>query len=286
MISSSDAVLTNNYNSSSWAKMPLDGKVEEILDSIENAMPVSLIATFPFECCQDNNQTCEVLNRPELREFDHLPVRNGSGQIVGVLNRNTKRKDETLVREAMQHLCEEVLVTANAPLLSFVETADHREYMMVVDGQKITGIVTRSDIQKLAVRPALFLRITCLELLLAQWLRKNCSDEQTWMKTLSQSRQTKINDSWASRQKNNLAIDKISTTELDDKSTAVIELGAFPDRECARKRLEWVVKLRHSVAHAGDFALTPENADRVAQVTRDIKKLISEMHDALKEVGG
>jgi hypothetical protein len=102
------------------------------------------------------------------------------------------------------------------------------------------------------------------------------------MSTLSGHRQEKINDKWKGLQRLNLAIDKISTTELEDKVRAAIRLGAFADRRNPKTRLNEVVKLRHSVAHAGDFALNPQNADLVARAARFAKDLINELRHALK----
>ena len=41
-------------------------------------------------------------------------------------------------------------------LLDFVRTADEHSCRLVVDGGRVTGLVSLSDIQKLPVRAALF----------------------------------------------------------------------------------------------------------------------------------
>jgi hypothetical protein len=263
--------------------MPLEGApIEEILKSIECAMPVALIATSPVKTCRPSDRVDVVLRADEFADFDHIPVRDEKGNIIRVLGRKEKARRDAMVAEEMDELREPMLISASASLLSFVEEADHREYSLVLDAHCISGIVTRSDLQKLAVRPALFLRITCLELLLAQWMRERSGTEARWLGTLSPGRQAKINKKWKGMQRHNLAIDKISTTDLEDKVLAVIRLEGFADREKAKPRLEEVVKLRHSVAHAGDFALNPKNANLVARAARSAKELINELRTALK----
>src|SRR5262249_22751759 len=133
-----------------WASMPLQGRIDNILRALETATPVALIAACPILTCCPDDTVEDALNRPDLHLFDHIPVRDSRGCIVGVLNRHPNRKRTAVVSDAMEKLRESMLMAANACLLSFVEQADEREFALVVDGDQITGIVTRSDLQKLA----------------------------------------------------------------------------------------------------------------------------------------
>jgi hypothetical protein len=52
-------------------------------------------------------------------------------------------------------------------VLAYLEEADRHPCRLVMRGTRIAGIITILDIQQLPVRPALFLLVTHLELLMA-----------------------------------------------------------------------------------------------------------------------
>lgn len=66
-----------------------------------------------------------------------------------------------------------MLISADSGILTYIERADEHEHTcrLVLYGDRLEGIVTLSDLQKLAVRPALFMLVTHVELLMARWIR-------------------------------------------------------------------------------------------------------------------
>src|SRR5262249_48158444 len=98
---------------SPWARMPLDGApIEQILKSIECAMPVALIATSPVKTCRPSDRVDDVLRADEFAEFDHMPVRDENGNMIGVLGRKEKARRDTTVGKAMDELREPMLISA------------------------------------------------------------------------------------------------------------------------------------------------------------------------------
>ncbi|MBW4491384.1 MAG: hypothetical protein KME12_26850 [Trichocoleus desertorum ATA4-8-CV12] len=258
-----------------WASKSIDGDVTQILPALEEGMPITLITSFDLITCELDNTVEEVLSRSDLQGFDYVPVQDESESVIGVLVRQEASNPSELVRAVMRQLHPSMLISADASLLSFVAEADQTPFCLVVKGRKIAGIVTLSDLQKLPVRPALFMLITSVELLLAEWLRQSYPDEQVWLSKLSDSRQNRINEKWQGIQKSNMAIDRISTTDFCDKRDAVLKLGNFPgQKKAVERKLKAIEKLRDSVAHAGDYALTPATAKEVAQTVRWARELI------------
>lgn len=266
-----------------WASHPLDGGVNQALCALEAGMHIALIATFSLKTCQVNDAVEEVLIRPELQAFDYIPVRD-QDTIVGVLHRScqTEKQIVGFVQEAMQLIDESMLIPANASLLSFVESADKTPYRLVVDKQKIAGIVTVRDLQKFAVRPVLFSLITAVELLLAQWVRQKYPEEKDWLATLSEGRSKLIEQRWLEWNPGNMAMDKLSVSEFCDKRELALNLGAFSNKSAARKKLKYVEWLRHAVMHSGDYALTLENAQQVACTVRCTRELIQMLQHSLE----
>ena len=266
---------------STWADTSISGRVSHLLSALESGITVSLIATFDLQTCAASDKVADVLNRRDLEPFDYIPVTDNQS-IVGILVRQECKEGFDVVQEVMEKLHESILISADASLLSFIAEADKTPFCLVLQGRKITGIVTLSDLQKLAVRPMLFSLITCVELLLAEWLRQRYSNDQNWLEKLSEGRREKVDEKWQKLQHRNMAIDRITTTDFCDKRDAALKLGAFPDNKKLRKsQLEDVENLRNTVSHAGDYALTPGNAQKVAQTVRDALEIITFLEKSL-----
>lgn len=256
--------------------------VEPVFSSLESGIPVSLIATFKPLTCDEDDLVSDVLSNPQLQDFDYIPVK-ASDSIVGVLIREAVQDSHLTAGQAMKPLHESMLIASEDGLLSFVREADSSPFRLVLQKLKINGIVTLSDLQKLAVRPVLFSLVTTIELLMAQWLRQNCADDEMWLSRLSDDRRQLVEDKWQKYQQRNMAIDRITTTEFGDKARAVLALGGFPgSKKSLKKRLEAIRELRDSVAHAGDFALTTEEAQSVAQKVRWAEELIETLQRSLQ----
>jgi hypothetical protein len=151
---------------------------------------------------------------------------------------------------------------------------------------RIAGIVTISDLQKLPVRPALFLVVTHLELLMAAAIRSRFAGQfdEAWLALLG-SRREGVEDRWRDLNSKNLAIDRINATQFADKRQILIKSGLLQcSRSLAERELSAIERLRDSLAHASDYALTIESAQsticRVKLAQRWIKTLQQVLSDS------
>ena len=134
----------------------------------------------------------EILNR--FQDFDHLPVCE-DGKIVGVLyRRDVDTGSQTLtVRECMQKLSEHHLVSAEQPLLPFLEVLlEEPDFRLVVMGTRIAGIVTRSDVLNLPVRLLGFALSMQLEAVITAMITARCQDENEWIALLPEKAQATL----------------------------------------------------------------------------------------------
>jgi hypothetical protein len=174
----------------------------------------------------------------------------------------------------MCHLRGDLIISADAGILSYIEDADERPCRLVLSGSRLDGIVTLSDLQRLPVRPAIFLLITHLELLMSDWIREHSQSEQEWLELLKDGRPKEIEKQWKKLQVNDLAIDKLTATHFSDKYKLVVELGTFEDTGRSENELYRIKELRNRVAHAGDYALTQETARETIEVVGLARKWI------------
>jgi hypothetical protein len=269
-----------NADSRSWASYPLDGS-DTTLERLAEAVPVSLIATFELKTCSVNETAEHALSRLDLDGFDYVPVVSSDAVVVGLLDRTMTGPSEQLVRHVMQPLDGSHLISADAGILSFVEMVDRNPYALVLQGRNISGIVTLSDLQKLAVRPALFTLITCLELMMATFIRLRAANDAEWLCKLSPGRRAKTEEKSTALQAADMALDRVSTTEFADKRKLAVEMGAFRDRASSASALRDIEQLRNLVAHSGDYAITPARARNLGRTVRSARALIQELHASI-----
>ena len=278
-------------NKNNWVNKSLSG-YSKLFEPNSSWMSISLISTFNLETCNVEDHLEQVLNRKELEEFDYIPVRS-KNSIVGVLNAKNLRdsKDtidsvnltiEQLDEPIFKKLDESILISINGDIISFLKDSDISPFRLVLDGTEISGIVTISDLQKLAVRSVLSSLLNYLEILMAESIRKKCPDDNDWMSKLDNRKQTKINKRWTDLKASNMAIDKLTATELSDKISIVKELEIIPSRrDEVGENLEDIQKFRNSVSHMHDYASNSENAKKVSKIVRYIFEIIDKLEDAI-----
>jgi hypothetical protein len=267
---------------SGWASLPLEGNPDLVMSSLERGMTVGLIPTFNPLCCEARDEISEVVDRDDLREFDYVPVEE-NGTVVGLLERTKPDlPDGRPVRAGMTPLHGDLLRSSDAGILSYIEGAERFPCRLVLSQDTVNSIITLSDLQKLLARPAIFLLVTHVELLMAQWIRRNCTSEGTWLDELSDGRRDQVNDKWADLQSNSLAIDKLAATEFADKVDVLLKLRPPDGKTKARKELKRVERLRDGVAHAGDYVLTRESAEKTVATVLAARRWIADLQEVLR----
>lgn len=275
-----------------WAARPLDVDDAAVFSSFERAASVSLIATFEpgLECCTTTDRLADVVNRSDLAQFDFLPVRN-SREIVGLLNRAEQASEANIVnsaaqrtvREAMHSLDESILMSSDSSILAFVASADEHPCRLIISETRINGIVTVADIQKLPVRPVLFLLVTHLEMLMAEALRVAFPDSEGWMAYLKPQRCEALEKRWLALQDRDMALDRLVAAEFCDKKEALVgsEIPLRHGKDKSARQIEQIEELRNGLAHAGEYAGTRMAAARCAKTVGLTQSWIAHLSDWL-----
>jgi hypothetical protein len=174
------------------------------------------------------------------------------------------------------------LVSAQAPLRSFIPHVAQNHYWMVVSVTGINGIVTRSDLLKLPVRLHAFTMITHLETVMADVIRTLRGSDSGWLALLSDHRRKKISEKQRRLQEKRLDPPLLELTDFCDKRVAVARLFNLGQEFIAQ--LEGIEELRNSVAHAATFISNDADLEqfvrRISWAERWIGELPSLAHDA------
>jgi hypothetical protein len=227
-----------------------------------------------------------VARSPE--DYDFIPVIDENRRFIGLFDASAHRGRQTLatIWQCFVPLSEKYLIGADASILDFIIDADQRPCRLVISGAKIFGLVSLSDLQRLPVRAALFALITGLEITMAEFIKEKYSDESAWLEVLASRRQQKINDEMNKAKADNGYVESLLFTQFCDKNRIVER--SFPEgrRKDLEIRLNKIEKLRNSIAHANEYAATPDQAKSVCEVVRDLLELRDELKNNIGDHRG
>lgn len=251
-------------------------------------LTVSLIST-PHDrltVCRPDEPVNQARQRADDRRFDYLPVMDcstGESRIVGLFSARRPTSnfpDGEVVSEEMVGLSDANLIGADASIGDFILGVESRPICLTVSGQRIDGLVSWTDLQKLPVRATLFGMITGLELSMSCAIECKFDGGDGWMRNLSSGAQSKIRERVKQSTVDDGEIDKLLHTQFHDKATIVrksISLGQSSSK--ADQALKRIKELRDLVAHANNYAGSFANAKHLARTIRELIEIQKRLED-------
>ena len=245
-----------------------------------------------FVHCSPEQRLTEILR--STNEYDYLPVvRDTSSsqdtsppQVIGVLcTRSVNgREHDGCVGDCYESLAERHLLGADASILEFVLQADDHPCRFVVRGERITGLVTLSDLQRLPVRMTLFALLTGFEMTLIEAIRRHCPEDDEWLSLLPPCFRGKVEQNIERAKARDNFVHGLYATNLYHKLHIARHFPCFDhgDERLAAE-LRHIRCLRNKVVHADHFALTPEEAREVCRLARNLLALQEQLCSWLEE---
>jgi hypothetical protein len=237
---------------------------------------VSLIATPRAELkCRPFGEWEDLGAHPDFADFDQVPLTDDQGQ----------RIEAVFVREQGRlALREDMFIAADAPLLSFLESADQQRFRFLLMDSTVSGMVTISDIQKLPVYSVLFSLLIAVEMSLMEWIRKRCGkDQDAWLAKLKEKQRKNVEDYWKQAQEKNLNIDRLNCASLHHEIVAAEGFGLFTGHAAQQKRLQDLKALRNMVYHAAEFAPNAEEAIKIPARVRDAHTVVAWLQEQIEK---
>lgn len=272
-----------------WATHPLVDASISNFGAFQDTIPVRLIAT-PREnlkMCDLEEDVRDVVARNVVDQFDHFPVLSGE-TIVGLIDLRPFLQGAAAtgkIRDCPHRssLSETNLIGADAGILSFVRNADAHTCRLLISKQRIEGLVSLSDIQRLPVRASLFAMVTLFEMVMVDLIRRECRSTAFWMSRISEERQDKLRAEIDKAKAANAFVDELLFTQFADKVTIIKKGNRTNFSKAAFKaEMSTIQRLRNALAHANEYASTQESAASVCVTVRSIERWILNLQNAAK----
>ena len=215
-----------------------------------------------------SNRLAEVRARNRDPVFDYLPVEDGDGHLIGLLSNHavgnlSRDGEDARVGDHMDPLSEADLIGAGTPIAALIGRIQRKPFL-VVSGQEIIGLVAWSDLQKLPVRAALFALVTGFELTMYETIKRHFGKRDDWTGHLDECRLCMAKKEYRDQRERGSDVDLLLCTQFCDKRDILIESFDFAiGKRALEKKFRAIERVRNDVAHANNYAMTFEQADKL-----------------------
>ncbi|WP_458792296.1 hypothetical protein [Yoonia sp. MH D7] len=274
--------------SSRWAA-PVDLDLD-VLDRVQRGLTVGMIMAPRNELmtCQRDEMITDVMKRNTDR-FSYLPVAGESDSLMGLFHAYEwfdKTARDGPIGDDFETFSEALVIGADASIYEFVVQADVRPTRLVVSGDKVSGLISISDLQKLPVRASLFTLITAVEMAMGQRIESEWPDSvDAWKTLLSADRQVQLQKLIARAHEGDSHVSDIALTQFCDKATIIRKARLIDGSKSELKdKFRKTEDLRNSLAHANFYAETPEAANDVCATVRLILQVKKALLDGIAKI--
>jgi hypothetical protein len=223
-----------------------------------------------------NHRASDIHAKLEEAGYDFAPVTEGDRLVGRIGQHSVAGHTQLRAGDLLERLSPRFLIASNSDVGRVMTWLVDDPWLLVVDGNRVTGVVTPSDLNRQAGRTYLYLLITDFESRLADSIRRIVGPKSA-VTYLSESRQIKVLELFLELKNGEVEVDEVAAMQLSDlvaigKKQAPIrlEFGVHSATEW-RTLTGSVIRLRHAVMHA----TRPFLSDRIglAQLTEDRTRL-------------
>lgn len=262
-------------------------RLSEIRNLFEEGITAKAILE-PLKSCPLDADSQEMYRRLDKLDFDVAGVKeNKESRVVGFIYKSDL-KESNRVSEVVSNLTPNLLIGSATPLAEIFEILETKDFIFVLVGQQVQGIITRADLNKPPVRIYLFGLISLFEMHLTFWIHEEFKTED-WKKSLNKNRLKKAKRIQKLRKERNEEVGLLHCLQLCDKRDLVMECDAitktlrFDDMDTARNNLEGIEQLRNSLAHSQVDLANGLEWDQVFTLVPFMESTISQSDSVVEE---
>ncbi len=201
------------------------------------------------------NVSCAEVADSLAEGFDTAPVTR-NGQVCGYVRRAEVVQGQGCVEPYVHTITANTVVSGDTALAALMRGLRGVEFLFVVEGHNIVGLVTPSDLNKQPGRTYFYLLVAALELRLAQCVRTHFVQQGEALALVSSGRQEKIKLRLTEEARADVVADTVAAMDFTDLFTIVEKTDALREAFGQYSRRSWqsqvstpILELRHDVMH-------------------------------------
>ena len=211
-------------------------------------------------------------------QFDQAPVIDG-GVPIGYVLAGDLPKARGGVVSVMKPILPRALVGHSTPLVDALPWLEATRFLFLLEGQRVSGFIVPSDLNRQAGRSYFYLGLVELELRLAALVRAIDTSERV-LGTLGPARADQLRKNLEKSRKKNTEVDAVAEMYLPDLFDVAGKLSKLPDT-IGVGRGGWadywrpIRTLRNRISHAsGPILQTPAQLEDILEADRRTHRLI------------
>ncbi|MER7459886.1 hypothetical protein [Micromonospora sp. NPDC126480] len=240
--------------------------------------PISRVLTYGVD-----TPTADVAAALADGGFDHAPVTR-DGEIFGYVRHIDLTGGNGVLASHVRPLTASRVIAGDTPLATLLPALRRAEFLFVVDGHDIVGIVSPADLNKQPGRTYFYLLVCALELALAERAREVFVDQEKALRLLPEARQDRIRERLATETRDDVAADVVAAMEFTDlmklaKRADEIRgaFGTYSATKWDRDVSAPLIDLRNTVMHSVRTLATdaPSSLQRLISLDTRLRELLS-----------
>jgi hypothetical protein len=205
--------------------------------------------------CNVNDQAKQIRDQMVSKDYDVIGVEE-NGWVIGYVLRDDLR--EGTCKDHFHSFSPSDLVSDSTPLLQTLFIFKDTDRLFIIEGNRITKVVTLADLQKPPIRMLLFGVISLVEMHLYRIIRVYFEGEG-WKSHLSDKRIQQTEELFLQRKARNEGIELSDCLQLCDKRDIVLgeqplrELLGIESKSKGKDFFKKLEILRNNLAHSQDL---------------------------------
>lgn len=241
----------------------------------------------PLVSCQLESNAIDAKAELRKRDFDIAGVISGNkNDVIGYLIADELK--EGLVSQYYHKLETTLIISDSTPLVSLFSILKDNDFIFVLSGQSISGMITRADINKPVMRIYLFGMISLLEMHLNFWINKSFPNE-SWKDKINAKRLEEINNLYEERKQIKQDLTLLDCMQFCDKRDLLKKdidfLKKFNfNKKLWHKFLRTSEKIRNSLAHSQNSIFNIDDLVNIADTIKLIDIFLLHSDEEVEEL--
>jgi len=264
--------------------------LESILGIAERSLRASDLAEQDLWFVEPSWNAGRALEEMDRKNIDIAPIRDEPVQRYVVRDKLRDIQDQGPLTVAAHPVDVVHLVTGNLGLAEALDLLLERGFLFTIEGGRISGIITPSDIQRVPVSMVVFSLILAAEAGLSELIVTSYGSEAAWMAHMSGPRLTQIEGRFNERQGRNAETSRLDLLMLEDrltlvgKSASLWQALGFKSRRRFDAWAGLLQRTRGALAHGRTVLDVEQDPEEALHLIRRVREFAAQVWEAVGEV--